>query len=69
MPRALAFILPALLLCSCATRHAAATDGSATVSHVIDGDTIVVRIAGSEEHVRLLGIDTPETHKPDTPVE
>jgi micrococcal nuclease len=69
MSRALAFILPALLLCSCATHHAAATDGRATVARVIDGDTIVVRIAGSEEHVRLLGIDTPETHKQDTPVE
>jgi micrococcal nuclease len=31
------------------------------VSHVIDGDTIVVQTAsGSRLHVRLIGIDTPE---------
>ena len=28
-----------------------------------------LRIAGGEERVRLIGIDTPETVKPDTPVE
>jgi micrococcal nuclease len=59
----------ALLLCGCARHAAASTDGSATVVRVIDGDTIVVRIGGHDENVRLIGIDTPETHKPDTPVE
>jgi micrococcal nuclease len=35
----------------------------ATVTHVVDGDTIDVRYAnGSTERVRLLGIDTPEVH-------
>ncbi|QSG15374.1 Endonuclease YncB, thermonuclease family [Halapricum desulfuricans] len=34
-----------------------------TVVEVIDGDTIDVRLAnGTIERVRLLGIDTPETH-------
>ena len=32
------------------------------VVDVIDGDTIVVQIAGRDEHVRLIGIDTPEVH-------
>ncbi len=41
----------------------------ATVTHVRDGDTIEVRIAGTEEVVRLIGVDTPETVKPDSPVE
>ena len=59
----------ALLMCGCARDSATATDGKATVVRVIDGDTIVVHIGGHEENVRLLGIDTPETHKPDTPVE
>lgn len=27
---------------------------------VIDGDTVVVRVAGATERVRLIGIDTPE---------
>ena len=57
------------LIAACTSRHMAPSDGRATVLRVIDGDTIVVRIAGTEEHVRLLGIDTPETHKEDTPVE
>lgn len=34
-----------------------------------DGDTIVVDINGTEESVRLIGIDTPETHKPNAPVQ
>ncbi len=49
--------------------HVAATDGAATVVHVVDGDTIDVRIAGRTERVRLIGIDTPETKKPNTPIQ
>ncbi len=41
----------------------------ATVTDVVDGDTIDVLIAGRTERVRLIGIDTPETKKPDTPIE
>jgi micrococcal nuclease len=29
---------------------------------VVDGDTVRVTIGGAEERVRLIGIDTPETH-------
>lgn len=32
----------------------------ATVVRVIDGDTIVVNLSGTEERVRYVGIDTPE---------
>jgi micrococcal nuclease len=39
------------------------------VARVIDGDTIVVRSGGSLEDVRLIGVDTPETVKPNTPVQ
>jgi micrococcal nuclease len=49
--------------------QAAKTPGSATVTRLVDGDTLHVRIGGRDEDVRLLGIDTPETHKPNTPVE
>ena len=36
---------------------------------VIDGDTIVVAFAdGSTDTIRLLGVDTPETHHPTKPV-
>lgn len=39
------------------------------VTRVIDGDTIEVRLDGRREDVRYIGIDTPETVKPDTPVQ
>ncbi len=39
------------------------------VVDVVDGDTIKVRIDGEVEYVRYIGVDTPETVKPDTPVE
>lgn len=39
------------------------------VVRVIDGDTIVVSIGGTEETVRIIGIDTPETKKPGTKVQ
>jgi micrococcal nuclease len=51
------------------TRQQAATDGLAVVTHVVDGDTIDVLIGGRTERVRLIGIDTPETKKPNTPIE
>lgn len=43
---------------------------AATVTHDVDGDTIDVALAGgATERVRILGIDTPETVKPNTPVQ
>lgn len=43
---------------------------SARVVRVVDGDTIIVRAAGGRtERVRYIGIDTPESVKPDTPPE
>lgn len=47
----------------------ATVDGQATLARVVDGDTIVARIAGRDERVRLIGIDTPESVKPASPVE
>jgi micrococcal nuclease len=41
----------------------------APVTRVVDGDTIEVRIAGDSEDIRYIGIDTPETVKPGTPVQ
>ena len=42
---------------------------TAPVTRVVDGDTFEARIAGKVEDVRLIGIDTPETVKPGTPVQ
>ncbi len=41
----------------------------ALVLDVVDGDTLVVRLGGREERLRMLGIDTPETVHPVRPVE
>ena len=42
----------------------------ATVGHVVDGDTVDLDFGGGRtERARLLGVDTPETVKPNTPVE
>ena len=45
-----------------------------TVTHLVDGDTVDVAFSTgtgkpSTERIRLIGIDTPETKRPDTPVE
>jgi len=42
---------------------------SARVVRAIDGDTIEVDLGGELEDVRYIGVDTPETVKPDTPVQ
>ena len=42
---------------------------SATCIRAIDGDTIIVDIAGVKERVRLIGVDTPETKHPRKPVQ
>lgn len=39
------------------------------IDHFVDGDTIAVQMNGKTEEVRFIGIDTPETHKPNTPVQ
>lgn len=39
------------------------------VTEVADGDTIVVNMSGTLERIRMVGVDTPETHHPDKPVQ
>jgi len=39
------------------------------IDHYIDGDTIAVNMNGTVEEIRFIGVDTPETHKPNTPVQ
>lgn len=47
----------------------AALVANATLLWVIDGDTIDATVDGRRQRVRLIGIDTPETKKENTPVE
>ena len=69
----LAAFVVAVSACSTDSSVASTSTGpltaNATVIYVSDGDTIGVEIDGVEERVRLIGIDTPETKKPDSPVE
>lgn len=44
-------------------------EAMARVVRVIDGDTIEARLGGAVDDVRLIGVDTPETVKPGTPVQ
>jgi len=65
----------AVLLAGCggpegqASTGGTSAGGNATVVRVVDGDTIVARVDGVEERVRLIGIDAPESVKQDSPVE
>ena len=43
--------------------------GLYSVDHFVDGDTIAINMNGKVEKVRFIGVDTPETHKPNTPVQ
>jgi micrococcal nuclease len=42
---------------------------AARLLRVVDGDTVRVRTHGHDQPVRLIGIDTPETHRPGRSVE
>jgi micrococcal nuclease len=52
-----------------ATGSGAGALGEARVVRVVDGDTIRVELDGRVERVRYIGIDTPESVKPGTPVQ
>ncbi len=68
-------LLPVLLAACAHGAHTESTVGptglraNATVDYVVDGDTVDMTIDGVEERVRLIGINTPETKKPNTPVQ
>lgn len=54
------------VLVGCAGEH---TLNPARVVAIIDGDTLKIAIRGQTVTTRLIGIDTPETKKPNSPVE
>jgi micrococcal nuclease len=77
---ALALLSLAALLAACGSGDGSGADGhvdaealptavTARVIRAVDGDTALVRLDGATEYVRYIGIDTPETVKPGTPVE
>jgi micrococcal nuclease len=73
-PHFIALVLIGLAFYRCGSEggDSAEPQGPLTVrvTHIVDGDTIDVELPdGREETVRYIGIDTPETVKPDAPVE
>src|SRR4051794_24270935 len=42
---------------------------TARIVRVVDGDTVEIDLDGKRDDLRLIGIDTPETVKPGTPVQ
>ncbi len=42
---------------------------TAVVTRVVDGDTFVANVAGRQQRIRVIGVDTPETVDPRRPVE
>lgn len=61
-----------LLAASCGTTRVESGAGGrmyATVTAVVDGDTLEISIGGRRDFVRLIGVDTPETKHPTKPVE
>lgn len=43
--------------------------GHYQIANFSDGDTFTVIMNGQEERIRLIGVDTPETKKPNSPVQ
>lgn len=62
-------MLAALVVALLLDRGDGGGGSGARVVRVVDGDTLKVSVGGEEQSVRLLGIDTPETHRPGTPIE
>jgi micrococcal nuclease len=63
--RVLALVLVVFAFAGCGS-SAPGTSDAAQVRRVVDGDTILLT---SGERVRLIGVDTPESVKPGTPVQ
>lgn len=78
---AVALVVVAVLLAACAPGFAPGSVAPARgfepsgatevarVVRVVDGDTIVIDRGRGNERLRYIGIDTPESVKPDSPVE
>lgn len=68
--RHIVIVVVVAVLCGCASDGDPLPDGATgRVVHVVDGDTVDIRIGSHTERVRLIGIDTPETKKPNVPVQ
>lgn len=58
-----------ILITACGSKPASVAGRERVkVERIVDGDTLEVTMKGKKEKVRLIGVDTPETKKPNTPV-
>src|SRR5689334_24954314 len=63
-------LVVALVVAGCARSHPDPLPaGVGTIVRPVDGDTAVIELGGQEEHVRFIGIDTPESVSEQVPVE
>ena len=69
MSRLAVILMSILVTAGCGTSPRSGPVGAGVVVRPVDGDTVVVRVGGAEEAVRLIGIDTPESVAQDRPVE
>jgi micrococcal nuclease len=63
---ALILVVAACALAGCGSSAPSPAGDTAQVRRVVDGDTILL---SSRERVRIIGVDTPESVKPGTPVQ
>lgn len=72
-PLAVLLLVSTAPITSCSSAPDIPAGAQAVVISVVDGDTLDAAFAVDglriEERIRLIGIDTPETKKPDSPVE
>jgi micrococcal nuclease len=64
-----AFVAAGIAIWGPPTPGGGPVSGEVRVTRVVDGDTIHVSLGGQDETVRYIGIDTPESVKPGTPVQ
>lgn len=68
----LALLLCFILITGCQQQKQAASSEQnrqqVKIERVVDGDTLEIQLNGKKEKLRLIGVDTPETKKPNTPV-
>ena len=69
LPILSAAVVAAFTFSGCSSPSDPPDGATATVTRVVDGDTIVVDYEGHDVTIRLIGVDTPETKKPNTPVQ
>jgi micrococcal nuclease len=62
-------VLIAILIATSGDGDEPTASAEVKVTRVVDGDTVEATVDGQTEDIRYIGVDTPESVKPDTPVQ